>query len=143
MKVTLINYTPDPQAMDLLLYTKETRLTQGEETRAKIAAMSAEEKREGLKYMANTIPSSWEFLDYTFEITDVTRAFTHQFVRTRTGSYAQQTMRLLDKKGFTYETGPSIRSDRDMQTEYDTGMATIQEIYDHLIQDGAVGSRLK
>jgi thymidylate synthase ThyX len=49
-----------------------------------------------LDYISKTIRSSWEFVDYTFQITGVTRAFTHQFVRTRTGSYAQQSQRSVD-----------------------------------------------
>ena len=93
MEVRLINYTKD--AVDTLLYTKSTRLELGKETENKIKAMSEEEKMAELDYMSKTVPSSWEFVDYIFEIRGVSRAFTHQFVRTRTGSYAQQTMRML------------------------------------------------
>ena len=93
MEVRLINYTKD--AVDTLLYTKSTRLELGKETENKIKAMSEEEKMAELDYMSKTVPSSWEFVDYIFEIRGVSRAFTHQFVRTRTGSYAQQTMRIL------------------------------------------------
>ena len=52
--------------------------------------------------MANTIPSSWEFVDYTFLVTGVSRAYTHQQVRTRAASYAQQTMRVLNMGEFDY-----------------------------------------
>src|SRR5690606_21060936 len=105
-KVTLISYTghghPDPlYAARLLAYAKNTRLEQGEETRAKIEAMSEEELSKELEYIAGTIRSSWEFVDYTFEIKDVTRAFTHQLVRTRTASYAQQAQRVVDMGHFS------------------------------------------
>ena len=43
--------------------------------------MSDEQKEEELKYVFGTIGSSWEFVDYIFLITDVSRAFTHQAVR--------------------------------------------------------------
>lgn len=136
MKVKLINFTQD--AVNLLIYTKQTRLTQGEKTREKIAAMSEEEKMKELSYMADTIPSSWEFVDYVFEITEVTRAFTHQFVRTRTGSYAQQTMRLLEKENFTFATGPTIREmDQAGNDVYRGVMHDIQKAYDWLIANGA------
>ena len=105
MKVTLIDYTgrgsDDPlYAARLLIYTKNTRLTQGEETRMVVAGMSETVIMEELSYIANTIRSSWEFVDYTFEIQGVTRAFTHQLVRTRTASYAQQSQRSVDMSDF-------------------------------------------
>lgn len=105
MKVNLIDYTgagnPDPlYAAKLLVYTKNTRLTQGEDTRQKINSMSNEELLMELDYMANTIRSSWEFVSYTFEILDVTRAFTHQLVRTRHASFAQQAQRVVDMSEF-------------------------------------------
>ena len=90
--VELISYTP--HALELLIYTKNTRL-QGGETMADIIEWPVEKKLEHLKYMLGTIKSSWEFVDYVFRIKGVTRAFTHQLVRTRTGSYAQEAMRVV------------------------------------------------
>jgi flavin-dependent thymidylate synthase len=135
MKVNLIDYTN--AAADKLIYTKATRLTLGEETRSKLAAMTEEEKSKELAYMATTIPSSWEFVTYTFEILDVSRAFTHQFVRTRTGSYAQQTMRMLNMEKFNYVVGPTIEADEKRKEVYDYCMDVIQATYDRLIDLGA------
>ena len=114
MKVTLIHYTgmghPDPLfAARLLVYTKDTRLTQGEGARAKVAAMSEQEILESLDYISNTIRSSWEFIDFTFEITGVSRAMANQMTRTRIASFAQQSMRTVDMGDqFEYVTGPSL-----------------------------------
>jgi len=134
MKVTLIDFTPN--AVDKLIYTKATRLTLGEDTRRKVTEMTEEEKLAELTYMAGTIPSSWEFITYTFEILGVSRAFTHQFVRTRTGSYAQQTMRMLNMEKFQYVTGPTIANNSSMQVIYDRCMREIQATYDELIEHG-------
>lgn len=90
MKVTLIDYTRG--AMSLLLRTKNTRLTEVSDP----DTWDDEKRQAELDYMRDTIKSSWEFVDFTFEIEGVTRAFTHQLVRTRTGSYAQQSMRAAD-----------------------------------------------
>ena len=90
MKVELLSYTPD--ALNLLLRTKNTRLAYEEDP----ADWSEEERNKHLEYMLGTIKSSWEFVDYTFRISGVTRAFTHQLVRTRTGSYAQESQRTVD-----------------------------------------------
>lgn len=93
MKVELINRTT--WALETLLYTKNTRL-QGEQTFDDIVEWDEEKKLDHLDYMKDTIQSSWEFVDYVFEISGVTRAFTHQLVRTRTASFAQESQRTID-----------------------------------------------
>jgi flavin-dependent thymidylate synthase len=142
MKVTLINYVglghPDPLfAAKLLVYTKNTRLTQGEETRQRIFAMTMEELRPELEYISNTLRSSWEFLDYTFEIQGVSRAFTHQFVRTRTGTYAQQAQRVVDMSGFGYTTPEAFKDDVQKLALYQDTMAVIAGAYGELVEMGA------
>ena len=77
----------------------------------KIKSWSEEKKQEELDYMLNTIRSSWEFIDYVFNIREATRGFTHQFVRTRQGSYAQQSPRTVDISGFNYYVPESIEKD--------------------------------
>ena len=93
MKVTLIDRTQD--ALELLLFTKNTRLQSGEGM-AEVRAWPEEKKLAELAYMRDTIKSSWEFVNYTFLIEGVSRAFTHQLVRTRTGHYAQESQRTVD-----------------------------------------------
>lgn len=104
--VSLIDYQAN--AIDLLIYTKNTRLKAGE-TIESIARWPMEKKIEHLDYMRDTIKSSWEFVSYTFEIKNVTRAFTHQLVRTRNGSYAQQAQRVV--KGADYVLSPYMDND--------------------------------
>lgn len=135
MKVTLIAHTTNP--VDTLIFTKNTRLNMGVDLLENVIGMSEEAKKEQLEYMVNTIKSSWEFVDFTFCIEGVTRAFTHQFVRNRTGSYAQQTMRILNVEGFDYITGPSIKDNKELQEKYDSYMAAINEMYADLISNGA------
>jgi thymidylate synthase (FAD) len=94
MKVELVGYTQD--ALELLLFTKSIRLAGKEQSLEDIKAWSMEKKLEHLAYMRDTIKSSWEFVDYTFKISEVTRAFTHQFIRTRSNSYAQESQRTVD-----------------------------------------------
>ncbi len=100
MKVTLLDYTRN--AEDLLIFTKSTRLTLSPGLMDAIAAWPPERKAEELKYIANTIRSSHEFVSYTFLIEGVSRAFTHQFVRTRQASYAQQSTRVVDMSRFDF-----------------------------------------
>jgi flavin-dependent thymidylate synthase len=143
MQVTLLDYTGKHHsdaadyAASLLIFTKNTRLEMQPNLFEEIQSWPQEKKFEELTYMANTIPSSWEFVHYTFLITGVTRAFTHQFVRTRTASYAQQTMRVLNVKGWDYGTGPTIDDSPERSERYKKAMDDIAVAYDDLIKMGA------
>jgi len=141
MRVTLIDCTgygmedPARHAANLLLFTKNTRLEMDPHGMQSIALMDWPAVQRELDYMARTIPSSWEFLHYTFLVEGVTRAFTHQFVRTRTGSYAQQSMRVTPMTQFKYRTGSSIAAS-EMQVPWHHAMRFIQEVYDSMIRGG-------
>jgi flavin-dependent thymidylate synthase len=153
MNVELLAATPD--ALDLLLFTKNTRLTMSRDAMETVKGWSDEKKAEELRYMRNTIQSSWEFVDYTFAITGVTRAFTHQLVRHRVGtSFAQQAQRVVNMEGFDYlVTGAkmtgrpdenfSVNSRAEMHLDDSTAFATyadtmtaISDAYGDLIAKG-------
>ena len=135
MKVTLINHTSD--AVNTLLFTKNTRLQMSASNMDRVKELSLDQKVKELAYIANTIKSSWEFVDFTFMIEGVSRAFTHQLVRNRTGSYAQQTMRILDVSGFDFVTGPSIAEDEELCGIYADMMGLLDDTYNLLIEKGA------
>lgn len=134
MKVTLINYTQN--AVDLLLFTKATRLNMSLDLARELSALSYDEQLEQLQYMANTIPSSWEFVDYTFLVEGVSRAYTHQQVRTRAASYAQQTMRVLEMGEFDYIYSDAILASPDAKRCVDACIAQIKIQYNELIRQG-------
>jgi flavin-dependent thymidylate synthase len=146
MKITLLDYTgagshdPARYAASLLVFTKNTRLQMSPTLLDEIRAWPAGKLEEELAYMADTIPSSWEFCNYTFMIEGVSRAFTHQFVRTRTASYAQQTMRVLnvsEGRGWDHLTGPTIAENQDLNDYYQYAMDTIANVYKQLVLRGA------
>ncbi len=134
MKVTLINHTQN--AVNLLLFTKQTRLRMNAGAFAEIDLMSEAKKLEELEYMANTIPSSWEFVDYTFLVEGVSRAYTHQQVRTRAASYAQQTMRILDMSDFEYIYTQKNKDDPQAMMVIQNAMVSIAHAYKALINLG-------
>ena len=135
MKVTLMNFTPN--AREMLVFTKSTRLNVTPGLMDVIKMYDEKKLQKELDYMVDTIKSSWEFVDATFCIEGVSRGFTHQFVRNRLGSYAQQTMRILDMGDFDYITGPSIANDPRLKSLYDTMMGSINQYYKRLISAGA------
>jgi flavin-dependent thymidylate synthase len=131
MKVTLISHTPD--ALNLLLRTKGTRLAHQSDP----STWTDEQRQEHLDYMRDTIRSSWEFVDYTFEINDVTRVFTHQLVRTRTGSYAQEAQRVVDASQNGILMPEPFADDDAMMKEWDSASARSIEAYLNLCDMGA------
>jgi len=134
VKVTLINHTPN--AAQLLVFTKATRLTMAPALLAEIQSRPAEAIEQELAYMAETIPSSWEFVDYVFLVEGVSRACTHQQVRTRAGSYAQQTMRVLDMGKYDYVYTDRNKADQVSMAIIDKTNRYIQGAYSTLIQSG-------
>jgi len=128
MKIELLSNTPD--ALNLLLRTKDTRLKADDDP----ATWPEEKKQEHLAYMRDTIKSSWEFVDYTFRINGVTRAFTHQLVRTRTGSYAQEAQRVIDAREHKVVMPMSL-TQREQNAELTKLLAPLsaQGIWDHAV----------
>ena len=132
MNVELIDYTgaPDPwRAPAIMIFTKNTRVEMSRGALVKTLSMRHEETMKELAYMANTIPSSWEFADFTFLLSDVTRAFTHQLVRSRNFSFAQQSMQVFRVDNFGYYTGRTVADDGDAKVLYEETMRTINKAY--------------
>lgn len=158
MKVELISVTPN--ALDLLLGTKSTRMRGADPS-----TMTAEEKADHFRYMLDTIKSPFEFVDYIFRISEVSKNFTHQLVRTRTGAYQQETSRALEVTAFDAVRPKAFERDGDFDSLdahgkmdffdrneegyykaeeqnkraelWDDGMATIDALYKELIANGA------
>lgn len=140
MKVSLISFTPE--ALELLLFTKQTRLSMDAGLMDEIRAWPEEKKAAELRYMLHTIKSSWEFVNYTFSIEGVSRAFTHQFVRTRSGHYAQQSQRTVNMEDFEFVIPESFMLPEDAQfwplsAEAHEVIDTIKTGYATLISMGA------
>jgi flavin-dependent thymidylate synthase len=123
MKVTLIEHTQD--ALNLLLRTKNTRLSYEDDP----VDWTEEKKREHLSYMLQSIKSSWEFVSYTFQIEGVTRAFTHELVRTRAASYAQQSMRVIDARHAVVLMPESIEKSPSKSDEWTDAVERVKLAY--------------
>jgi len=147
MRVSILDYTGSGHAdrwyaAHLMIFTKNTRIKMSPDGIHEIAAWPVSKKIEELNYMANTIRSSWEFVDYVFLLEDVTRAFTHQLVRTRHASYAQQTMQILQVDA-TAVAKPVRFSDPDSGKNiaagdiWDNAIDVIDIAYRSMIANGA------
>ncbi len=127
MKVSLISHTPN--AWELLLGTKSTRM-RGQDP----ATMTEAEKWDHWNYMLDTIRSPFEFVDYVFEIENVSKNFTHQLVRTRTGAYQQETSRALDMSSNGTITPDGL--DEEQERLFMDGVADAQANYAQLLAAG-------
>jgi len=137
MQVYLIDYTGSGHfdklyAARLLAYTKNTRLEQSPSGLGKFMDMPESDLLDELDYISKTLRSSWEFVDYTFQIVGVTRAFTHQLVRTRTASYAQQAQRVVNMGEFGHLVPDTVKGDPIKEVIWDGVMETISSAYQQL-----------
>lgn len=141
-EVDLIDFTDN--AMDLMLFTKYTRLSDENANALKEIISWDEDKRlKEIDYILNTIESSFEFVQFTFSIKGISRNLTHQLVRTRsqTGnqhdvSFQQQSLRTATLQKFNYVTPPSIRNNEEAGEIYSKCMGQLDEIYHKLIDLG-------
>lgn len=136
MKISLIQHTQN--AKELLIFSKNTRHLSRDVDFKEVLDMPEREKDEQIEYVFNTISSSWEFVNYTFLIQDVTRSYTHQLVRHRIGtSFAQQSLRVASADDFAYLIPDKIEEDDFQLAIYNTTMGSIQEGYNLLLNKGA------
>ncbi|QGK89770.1 thymidylate synthase [Pseudomonas phage vB_PA6_GUMS] len=146
MKISLISYTQN--AWELLLGTKSTRM-RGQDP----ATMTEAEKLDHWKYMLDTIRSPFEFVDFIFQIEGVSKNFTHQLVRTRTGAYQQETSRALEvsavvqPEAFRWdfdepatangEPDPTYHAREELNRLWHDAIADAQTSYQKLLEAGA------
>jgi len=131
MKVTLINFTAD--AMNLLIFAKNTRLNMTPELMDEITDRPYAKKLEEIKAISRTIKSSWEFLDVTFLVEGVTRATAQQITRTRYGTYAMQSQRVTDLRDVHVT---NTIKDKESARLFDMTADNAKSAYDYLVTAG-------
>lgn len=70
-----------------------------------------------------------EFADFTFHISEVSRALTHQLVRHRLASYAQRSQRYCDEDEFNYVIPNFIKYNPEALKMYENIMESLAEGY--------------
>lgn len=86
-----------------------------------------------------------EHVSFSFAVSGVSRALTHQLVRHRIASYSQQSQRYVNGSHFDYVLPPSIAKNAAAKLKFEQAMAQIatayQEIHEFLEVDGAHGPK--
>jgi hypothetical protein len=134
-QVFLLSATPDP----LGTLAAGFRMYGGKPT-YNLSDITKQERLQYWQESLNThLKAPWEFIDLHFFIEGVTRAFTHQIVRQRTATYAQESLRFAVKQGFADEVPlpPGIASAGEGPVEiYTKILGDIEAAYLQLVNAG-------
>lgn len=127
MKVELVTYTPNPDAVCNM--AAGTCVSED----IPVLEMSVNKYRALKGALAAGHESVAEHTNFTFAISGVSRALTHQLVRHRLASYSQQSQRYVNMGEFEYVTPDSIRNKVGIWWNESEGMFTTLKVYDQLM----------
>ena len=130
MNVKLIGFTPNPEKIPAMA----AKLTHSKTKHEDLDKSSEKELNEILEYVMKLGHTSViEHTSFTFAISDVSRSLTHQLVRHRIASYAQQSQRYVNINEPNYVVPPTIEKDKEMKKAYEETMNVIWKQYNKLL----------
>lgn len=134
MLVQLLTHTPDPEAV----VAAAARLCYSPSSIDQLLEKSRVDRDELLRkilFLGHT--SVLEHANFTFGIEGISRACSHQLVRHRLASYAQQSQRYVShKERFAAVTPPSIEQRPELLQRYQSLLDDIHGLYRQLIDAG-------
>lgn len=140
MKVSLLNYTPHPEdtvaAAARLCYSNVAV----EDLWSAIMDGDNSKFIELLEDLGHESP--FEHVTFTFGISGISRACSHQLVRHRIASYSQKSQRYVDETQFEYVTPEAIANNPVSKSIYDETMELLQSRYD-IIRSGLIMTYVK
>jgi len=134
LKVTLLNFTPDPEktvSLAARLCYSDSEIRELEE---KVRGISYEKFLGKILKMGHL--SVLEHASFTFGIEGISRAASHQLVRHRLASYSQQSQRYVKAKEPEYVTPASIGKDPEKKKSFDKAIRQIYGLYMKFVEDG-------
>jgi len=133
MNVKIIGFTPNPEKTAAMA----AKLTHSKIKPEELDKKSEKELLAVLKEVMKLGHTSVvEHSCFTFAISNVSRSLSHQLVRHRIASYAQQSQRYVNLNDPDYVTPPKIAKDETMKKEYDKIMLEIWDHYNKLLDMG-------
>jgi thymidylate synthase (FAD) len=128
LKVHLIQATPNAERV--LAFAKNTRLLGSKEDYNNIFNRQKDQVKKDVEYSMSTIRGPLEFIHYIFLIQNASRAMTHQLVRHRVMSFAQQSLRI--SSSYDYYIPPGIEIDEIARDNYQRSMNDSHDMYKFL-----------
>ncbi len=133
MNVKLIGHTPNPEKIPAM----SAKLTHSKAKPEELDKSPDKELNSILEHVMGLGHTSViEHACFTFAISDVSRSLTHQLVRHRIASYAQQSQRYVDLKEPSYAIPPKIEKNKEMKKAYEKTMSNIWDEYNKLLDMG-------
>ncbi len=133
MNVKLIGFTPNPEKIPAMA----AKLTHSKIKPEDLEKTSENELKNILDHVIGLGHTSViEHTSFNFAISGVSRSLTHQLVRHRMASYAQQSQRYVDFKEPNYVVPPTIAINKKMKKAYDETMSIIWRQYNKLLDMG-------
>jgi thymidylate synthase (FAD) len=133
MHVKLIGFTPNPEKIAAMA----AKLTHSKVKPEHLEQTSETELQSILKHVMDLGHTSViEHTCFTFAISDVSRSLTHQLVRHRIASYAQQSQRYVNLNEPNYVTPPKIVKNETLKKAYQETMDIIWKRYNQLLEMG-------
>ncbi|MGQ9628754.1 MAG: FAD-dependent thymidylate synthase [bacterium] len=128
MKVELINHTPYP--FEALVFAARNCYKSFEK-----GGREADERliRSIVRRGHHSI---LEFVDFTFYVDGISRTCSHQLVRHRIGSYAQQSQRYVGEESFDFTVPPEIERDEELLKVFKDAMESARAAYGTLLRAG-------
>jgi len=131
MNVKLIGFSSDPEKIPAMA----AKLTHSIAKPEDLEKTPKAELNSILKHVLNLGHTSIiEHTSFTFAISDVSRSLTHQLVRHRIASYAQQSQRYVNLTQPNYVIPPKINANKSMKKAYQETMDLIWKQYNKLIE---------
>lgn len=132
MKVELIAYTPNPDAVVAaaakLCYSKSGV----SDIQQKLDDKETERFVQMLVDMGHESPV--EHCSFTFAIEGISRACSHQLVRHRIASYSQQSQRYVSLNNFEYIIPPEIENDSEIKQDFINAMDECKKHYNIIFE---------
>ena len=130
MEVELISHTPEPD----IIAAVAAMLTHSKSNFKELKKEDEEKLRKVLRIVIDMGHTSVvEHAYFTFAISGVSRALTHQLVRHRIASYSQQSQRYVEQE-MRYVIPPSIA--KEFGKEYEEMMRKIWDFYEKMKEKG-------
>ena len=140
MKVRISNYSNVENPIITIYKAYRLCYCSGEQSEIKLP--TTEDRSIDYKAMSDFITNLMkkghttplEHVSFTFEISGVSRALTHQLVRHRTGKFNQQSQRYVKLGQFEYVVPPKIGMNADLKAKFIEAMEEDQKTYDYLVE---------
>ncbi len=136
MLVTLLSHTPD---FERLIYTAARTCYSSSHPSRIWEDTDDEEQRRRLirKVLESGHHSVLEHATFTFEISGISRAASHQLVRHRLASFSQQSQRYVaEKEELNYIIPPSISENAELKNNYVSLVESLFSHYKSLLRAG-------